>query len=556
HKSLQNNRFILKFFLYAAMLVIGYVIFGKVGQNSGLDALDKWAFGAIALGILLYELYDVIDRRVWLIGLFLVIVGVSSHLYLMIRAAERPFINEGHPSTWKAFSDYILRKQYGDTSMFQRRGNMITHQFDYHFLRYFGMQWFNVEMLSKWLSIPGKLISFIGNAIILLLGVFGGMFHYRKNRHSFAYFTAILICTTLLMVFVMNLSSDEVRDRDYFFVVAYNMWAVWLGIGALGLVRLIREKLSQSVSYAMIGLMLALPAVNFISQYHVHDRSNEFIALDYGLNFLNSLEENAIIFTNGDNDTFPLWYAQSVDDPFARDLENIYPAVDIYPTPESGAAKRAAMEYKNKYLKGIRKDVSVANLSLLNTPWYIRQLRDKEGILFNLTDQQIDDLVPFDQPDPLIVPGPAERPDMSFTVEFPAAPSEDALWRRREHYYRVADRMVWEIIRENYGKRPIYFAVTCESYIGLDQHVRNEGMVVRVVHTKGRDQSDIDRLLANIESIYQYRSIEDPSVYKDDNMIRLVMNYGAGFIRAATHYAQTGNLEKAMRLKDRAMIFI
>ncbi len=556
HKSLQDKKFILKFFLYAAMLFIGYVVFDKIGQSRGLDALDKWAFAVIALGILYYELRDVIDRRVWLLGLFLVIVGVSSHLYLMVRAAERPFINEGHPSTWRAFSDYILREQYGDTSMFVRRGNMIQDQYGHHFLRYFGWQWFNVEVLSKWLSIPRQLISFIGNAIILFLGALGGIFHFRRNKHSFSYFASILILTTLVMVFVMNLSSNEVRDRDYFFVVAYNMWAVWLGIGALALVHLTREKSSKAASYAMIGLMVALPTVNFISQYHVHDRSNEFIALDYGLNFLNSLEENAIIFTNGDNDTFPLWYAQAVDDPFARDFEHTHPTRDVYPTPESKAAIATAMEFKTKYLKGIRKDVSVANLSLLNTPWYLRQLRDKEGILFNISDEQIDNLKPIVRPEPVIIPGSPTGPDMSFSINLPPTPSEDPQWRRSENFYRISDQMVWEIIRENFGKRPIYFAVTCESFIGFEQHTRNEGMVARVVHTRGRDQIDIPRLLANIEEIYQYRSIEDPRVYKDDNMIRLVMNYGAAFIRAATHYAEIGNLEKAMRLKERAMIFI
>jgi len=86
---------------------------------------------------------------------------------------------------------------------------------------------------------------------------------------------------------------------------------------------------SKPVRVALLLIMCLLPVSNFISQYKIHDRSQEFIALDYGLNFLNSVEENAIIFTNGDNDTFPLWYAQAVKDPFAK--ENIYPARDVYP---------------------------------------------------------------------------------------------------------------------------------------------------------------------------------------------------------------------------------
>lgn len=546
-KSIHGTNFFTKLFVYSFALIIGYYIFGKIGGGLGIDEFDKWAFMLIAAAILFYELHDVLDRRVWLLGIALVLLGLSSHLYLMIRASLRPFINEGHPSTLQMFSDYVLRKQYGNTSFFLRRGSFWGDQMGHHFFRYFGIQWFDASTLSSMMKIPEHIVHTIANLIITILGVGGAFYHYKKNKHSFAYYTSVLIFTTIVMVFVMNLSDAEVRDRDYFFVVAYNIWAIWLGIGSLALVSRAGNK---ALKYIMIAVLSLLPIVNFVSQYNIHDRSNEYIALDYGLNFLNSLEENAIIFTNGDNDTFPLWYAQAVHDPHS--VEHVHPAKDVYKYPESEAAIASAMEYKNKYLKGIRKDVSVANLSLLNTDWYLKQLRDKEGILLNWTDEQIDRLYIMQGPMSINFNAGPQNPDMNFTVDFEKTPP----WRKAENFYRVSDIATIQIIKENFGRRPIYFAVTCESFIGLDDYLRNEGMVSRVVHTKNKDQIDIERLKKNILDVYQYRSIEDDKVYKDNNMQRLVMNYGSGFVRAATYYAEKNDFENALPMVEKARIFI
>ncbi len=547
--GLKKHNFWLKAIGYTAAVVIAYAIFGQIGKGLNIDDFDKWGFALMAFILLFIELRDIVDRRVWLLGIALILLGLSSHLFLLVRAADRPFINEAAPSTLKAFQDYVLRKQYGVTSMFQRRGNLIANQYGHHFLRYFGYQWFNADMINKWFGVPINGVKYIGGMIIALLGFFGAFFHHRQNRHSFNYFLSIILCTTLLMVFVMNLSSGEVRDRDYFFVVGYNMWAVWLGIGALGILYLFRSK---PVRYALAALLLALPLFNLVTQYWQHDRSKEFIALDYGLNFLNSLEKDAIIFTNGDNDTFPLWYAQAVKDPHAR--ENVYPAKDVYPTQESNAAIGQARLFKNKELKGVRKDVTVANLSLLNTPWYLRQLRDREGVILNWPDSELDNLRPalmgaevkFSAGDPANA--------QNFSIYFDKSPA----FRPNELGYRIADLAVIQIIKDNFGKRPIYFAVTCENYAGFDEYLRNEGMVSRVVHTRDEDGSQVDivRLASNVDKVYQYRSIHDDNVYKDDNMRRLVMNYGSGFVRAAIYYTRQGNFQKSEQYAAQARKYV
>ncbi|MDD4223068.1 MAG: DUF2723 domain-containing protein [Candidatus Cloacimonetes bacterium] len=562
-KGVKNGNFWYKFFGYGAALILSYLIFGAIGKSSGVDSLDQIGLMICIIALMMVELRQVFDRRLWLLGLALVAIGVSAHLYIPIRSADKPFINLGDPSTPQLFKDYIQRKQYKpeeQTSMFDRRGSFFKHQLGFHFFRYFGWQWFKTDSVRRAVKIPDIVVNVFGGLFVAFLGLFGAVFHFRKNKHSFYYMLAIMFCVTLLMVFVMNLSDEEVRDRDYFFVVAYNMWAIWMGIGALGLLSLFKSK---ALRIAVASLMLLLPVLNLAVQYREHDRSREFIALDYGVNFLNSVEENAIIFTNGDNDTYPLWFAQAVKDPYAKEFR--HPARDVFPTEASQAAISQAMDYKNKQLKGIRKDVTIANLSLLNTSWYIRQLREREGVIISWSDEEIlslddrrgsfqqylwQDSVTYNAGDP----GGAMNFSINYLENLRDSETTGAFYPRRG-----SDFAVLQIVKENFGKRPIYFAVTCESNVGFDDYLRNEGMVSRITHIKsetGEENIDPGRLLANIDEIYQYRSIDDENVHKDDNMQRLVMNYGSGFARAALYFSRQGKFDQALAYMEKARRFI
>ncbi|NLN84708.1 MAG: DUF2723 domain-containing protein [Candidatus Cloacimonetes bacterium] len=554
----KQNSFWKKFVGYGAALVLSYVFFGLIGNAVNLDVLDKLGFALCIIVLMIIELREVFDPKLWVLSIALVIIGVSAHIYIPIRAADTPFINLGNPSNVESFNKYLARDQYGQTSMFERRGSA-KHQLGHHLFRYFGWQWFRTEGLPKTTKLPTSMISFFGMLFVAVISLFGAWFHWKNNKHSFAYLLAIVFCVTLLWAFVLNLSDQEVRDRDYFFVIAYNMWAIWIGIGALAVSRLVNNK---TIKMAIVAVMLSLPVLNLALQYREHDRSKEFIALDYGLNFLNSVEENAIIFTNGDNDTYPLWYAQAMADPYAK--EYIHEARDIFPTSESEAAIQHAMEYKNKHLKGIRKDVTVANLSLLNTAWYIRQLRDREGVVINWTEDEINSL--DEGPNAFhqylwqdrvnyIAGDPAGEQNFSINYLENAQNSETT---GAFYPLRGSDFAALKIVQDNFGKRPIYFAVTCETNVGFDDYLRSEGMVYRVVSTKGEyeEQVDINRLLTNIDKVYQYRSIHDDRVYKDDNMQRLVMNYGSGFNRAAIWFAKQRNFEKALEYAQTAKKFI
>ncbi|MCD6177636.1 MAG: membrane protein, partial [Candidatus Cloacimonetes bacterium] len=560
--SIRTSTFWRRVVIYILGLFAIYIIFLNIGKSIHIPDLPKIMFAVGFLGILVYHLRGKVSTKVWLFALFLIGVAVSTHLFLYIRASHRPFINEGYPHNLKLFTDYILRRQYGVTSMFVRRATFF-YQIKDQFLTYFSWQFFHTETLTQWLHAPKAFIQLLSNLIITFLGFGGAYYHFKKNKHSFAYFFSFMFMVSIAMVFVINLSDAEVRERDYFFTTAYNFWTVWMAIGSIALIDLVRKK-GKILTGLLIMLVLALPVINLASQYFIHDRSREYIALDYGQNILNSVEENAIIFTNGDNDTFPVWYAQAVFDPAAKEYipstkidykdinGKLYQQITT-PTEKTEALISKAIEYKNEQGRGIRKDVTIANLSLLNTPWYIKQLRDHEGVEFNLPERDID----LCQDDPRTALYPRRIPQETFLkITGTVKGDEFVVTFPKDVILYVKDLAVIQIIKDNYGKRPIYFAVTTPDPIGFNEFLRNEGMVSRLVPVRGKDQFDMERLVTNIDSVYSYRGILDDSIYKDTNMKRLLNNYGAAFMRTSRFAHSKNDYENAIKYMEKAIDFI
>jgi len=144
--------------------------------------------------------------------------------------------------------------------MFERRATFIYQMKD-QFLTYFSWQFFNPETLTQWFKIPQNTIHFLGNAIVALLGLSGAFYHFKRNKHSFAYFCVFFLMASLAMVYVMNLSDTEVRERDYFFVTAYNFWTVWMAIGTFGIISFLFRKLKPAgilAAIILLGLQLQL----------------------------------------------------------------------------------------------------------------------------------------------------------------------------------------------------------------------------------------------------------------------------------------------------------
>lgn len=534
--------------------IIGFVIFYAI-----MNSVDKnlaQPFLALAMMIsLMFYLKDYVSFRAWLLIIIAIILGFSTHLYIPIRASFRPFINEGDPQTLERFMAFFRREQFGGSSIIDRNGSFLIDQLGFHFFRYFNWQFFNTEMLSKVTHISQGVISLIANLITYLSGILGGIFLFKKNKHAFVYLTSLLFMGSIAMVYVMNIPLETPRPRDYFFVTAYNLWASYMGLGIIyGLKRVIKcEKLTPVV----IIIALLFPALSLISNYHFNDRSRAYYAAEYGMNCLNSLEENAIIFTNGDNDTFPLWYAQAIDDPYIKehqpqqiplfdydepDFNGLYPDVDTQNNIER------AMIFKNKVLHGIRKDVTIANYSLMNTPWYIRQLRDREGINLSVGDRDIERLV---------TPEAYQRP-ITYRINTPGYQKNFRVTEKDldQGFWRGQDKACMQIIKDNFGRRPIYFAATVGSqFMGLDEYLESHVLVYKLVPVKmDKYQSTRwDLYQRFLEDQYVVDSILDNTVYKDDAVARLTAPYIQHFDLLGRYYSAVGENQLAINAFNNAL---
>ncbi len=464
------------------------------------------------------------NARVWALTLIIIgfgALGYSTQAYIPIRASLKPAINENDPSDWSRFKGFLERKQYGQesmiTRMFRRRGTW-ENQFISH--PSFGL-W---RQLTEQYAAPGAKLTFYQKNLpdgstgisfgfnlwivyVVLLGLVGILEAIKRSppNGSFIIF-AMLLCTVGL-VFYLNFSDGtkpfaptaEVRDRDYFYTPGFIYYAILIGIGLAAFLEWVgnwsargsgRWKNLQSSTFPVVlVLALLLPVHTAFANFGHNDRRGNYLPWDYASNIVQSCDKGGIIFTNGDNDTFPLWFIQEV-------------------------AK-------------VRTDVRVVNLSLLNTPWYIHQLKDQMGVPINLTYEEIESL------------RPARIQD------------SNAIWR-------VQDQMVKEIImnsQANNWNPPVYFAMTvaAENRLGLEDHLIMEGMAYRVVESKGKDRINTDvgeRIFGNPA---HFRGIADPRVHKDENDKRLITNYVSAMFQLVDAFQQRDQGDSAVAMAEAAV---
>jgi tetratricopeptide (TPR) repeat protein len=448
--------------------------------------------------------------------LLLALIGLTNHLYLPIRAHLDPNINEADPSTWHHLWLALIRDQYKPVDPFTTRNASWAIQFNKHFWRYFHDQW-QLSLRPLWLA----------NGLPLLVGLVGMVTHAKREKKTFlAIFTFFLI-NTVGLVFYLNFRDEEVRDRDYFFTMSYQAFALWIGLGFVALASWIRWAFAESRgkfdralpwAVALLGPVLAISTC--ANYYHLRDRHGFYLARDLAYNMLQPLERNALLFTNGDNDTFPLWYIQEVEH--------------------------------------FRTDVRILNLSLLNTDWYVRQLRDySPKVDIGWTDKEIEAVRAVPEKFVDYAQGVTRKDQY---VSYLRANKIEKYVPDPDEFIYSKDIASRRIIEREYGKKPIYFAVTVPDQMGFTNRLTMEGIVFRFGDAhKGKEEAiDVDKTLNNLNDVYLYRGLlnkdhtYDNSVYKDDNAQKLVQNYAAGYIRAAEQLIDDGRNEEALRAADQA----
>jgi hypothetical protein len=465
--------------------ISGIVLFWvMVDVSQYLTLLVAWS--AISLGFYLAK-----RSRVWLLPLGLAIAaiaGFSAHAYIPIRAAERPSINENDPQTYARFIRYLERKQYGQESMFskmfQRRGSW-SHQFgDFPRIGFGGF-------LVAQFGMSG--ISFAIPFLLMLIGIISLI----KWKWKVGVFILLLlfICTIGLVIY-MNFADGshteaitgndklEVRDRDYFFTPGFILIGLYIGMGLFvvlnSLTKLVGQQRAKLVTYAVCILGLLMPLSAVMANFQCNDRSDHYLAYDYAYNYLMSCPQDAILFTNGDNDTFPLWCLQ-----------------EAY---------------------GIRKDIRIANLSLIQTDWYEMQLKHEMGVPISLEDNQM----LWEEVSTPNAPGGV--------IYRPRVPYVDRLRGGWEHILMpfqddstgqvvsVADQMIENIIMANRWKYPIVFANGYPSTVQfpLADHIRHRGWVDEIVPEPSKGAWDTETTMNLFTNIFQARELNNPRAYRDE----------------------------------------
>ncbi len=409
-----------------------------------------------------------------------------------------------------------------------------------------------------------------------ILGLIGLYFHFKRSSKDAWAVMLFFLFTGIAIVIYTNHKPFEPRERDYAFVGSFYAYAIWIGLGVQALFELFKDRMKNKGSALATGVLclLLVPGIMAKENWDDHDRSNRYTARDIAKAYLDSCAPNAILFTNGDNDTFPLWYVQEVE--------------------------------------GYRTDVRVVNLSLLNTDWYIDQMKRaayeaapvplsfthdqyKQGTRDVVFYQQVkgtgrwmvEDFIRWIKSDnertkvqtstgkslhfyptknlrinidksQVLANNVVSEKDQDRVVDY-------IDWDIKSNNLSKRDLMVVDLIANNDWTRPIYFSVTVgnnsKAYFWLDEYFQLEGLAYRFVPIKyGTKNGAVDFGEVNTEVMYdnlmnkfEFGNMEAEGVYLDETNRRLSYNLRNCFGRLGGKLADEGQNEKAIKALDLCM---
>jgi len=511
----------------------------------------------------------------------------------------RMYSREG--SHKNVYYEYGSIKVKNDPSYLDNLEFMVRYQFGFMYFRYFMWNFVGKQndtqasgniLEGNWLSGIAPIDNFrLGNQaalpdrwkndpsrnkyyfLPLLLGLIGLFYHNEKHKKDFWVVMSLFIMTGIAIVFYLNQTPNQPRERDYAYAGSFYAFAIWIGLGVAGIFSLLRSWLSEKPS-AILAVVLSfvlVPALMAKENWDDHDRSGRYTARDIARNYLESCDQNAILFTNGDNDTFPLWYAQEVE--------------------------------------GIRPDVRIVNLMLFNTDWYIDQMKkkayDSEPLPLTLPWEKykdgtnnsifvranerwatIEDIINFvrsDDPRSKLTLRSEQKVDYIPTQKMVLPVDSATVVNNGTVKIKDAGELVPEIrfqltpndqvlkgilaeldlLGTNRWKRPIYFvAGGNEGALGLENYFQLEGLAYRLVPIRTPEKSfleigriDTDILYDRLMNTFTWGRMNEPDVYLDYYHVRTfnVIRFRDVYNRLALALIEEGQFEKAEKVLDRCL---
>ena len=436
------------------------------------------------------------SRAFPLLAIAIAAVGISTYAFLYIRSGLQPLLDESNPETWKNLLSMIRRTQFGSRGIFDNpmffpgkdnpgRSLTLFGQQLINYFVYFGWQW------SRTLPVVAMAAVSIGYGTLAL---FGFDFARRRDPRLTLLLVVLWLVTGIGLVIYMNfkpgfslfwnaypsMSQHEVRERDYFFVVSFQVWGVFAG---LGLVDLIQRGMASRPALAAAGVIALLPfGLNFSAA--TRRGADAFVARDFAYNLLQSVEPYGVLFGFGDNDTFPVWYLQEVE--------------------------------------GIRQDVTHINLSLANLDWYVAQLAARPVRRFDPSGPPSIDR-------PLAPPSGTQLPLTAAQIagmqagrlsnDFVFKSGAFSLLIPRGTFLRVSDQVILYIIATYLPGRSVTFGQTTgrAAWLGLESQLVFQGLVFKVVPqadtvtgwSRGVVGTKVDtaRTRVLVDSVFQYGNL-------------------------------------------------
>lgn len=512
--------------------------------------------------------------------------------------AQKQIDNEGYVSFLKSYGDYLIVEKPSTIDNFSF---MVEYQFGYMYWRY--LMW---NFVGRQSDVQGKYDNLNGNWISgikfmdslhlgsqdnlpsdvlnnkgrntyfflpFILGLIGLMYHANKDLKSFYVLLALFLFTGIALKIYLNERPFEPRERDYALVGSFYVFAIWIGFGVYALYESARDYLAPKIAGPLLigACLFAAPVLMAYQNWDDHDRSNRYTAVALAKSYLTSCDPNAILFTIGDNDTFPLWYAQEIEK--------------------------------------VRTDVKIVNTSLFMTDWYIDQMKTKTyeseplPVSFN-HDEYVGDKLDYVAHIPKI----ESRWDIKDFINFIKNPKSTVEMQNGQtiHFYptnkiRITINkddiiknkvvspkyydsivpyididikgsalyknrlMMLDVIANNNWKRPIYFsngAFDAEDYLWMKDYLQLEGMAYKLVPIRTplpKDGSPLDMGMIDSDKLYNnvmkmdWGNSESLSIYHDPETRKNSINYRSYLARLMNQLIVEGKKEKAKNIIDLAM---